>query len=697
MGIPANYVERVYAGWYGKLIGIRHGSNIEGWSYDQIAAKYGEIKGYLFDFKNFAADDDSNGPIFFIRALEDYTCTESITPAQMGRTVLNYVPCEHGFFWWGGYGRSTEHTAYLNLMHGVEAPLSGSMALNGAAVAEQIGGQIFIDTWGLVNPCDYRRAARYAEKMASVTHGGNGVYGGMFVAACVSAAFEEREIMAVINKGLSVIPEDCEYRRMANDVIAFHAAHPGDWRACFAFVRAHYGYDRYPGCCHIIPNAAVVILSLLYGGGRFSDAINICNMCGWDTDCNVANVGAIMGVLVGLEGIDRSWIDPIGDFLACSSVMACMNLRDVANDALFLASLGYRIAGEAYPSEWAAHLDGSAPGFAFPLPGSTHTFRSEGASVAYANIPFAAPSAPRCLEAAIPATDGPVRLYRQTYYRPGDFSDDRYSPSFTPEVFPGQTVHVTLRLRDASAGPVQARAYVYDLYNKRYIYGEPAQVSGWTGLQVRIPAGDGCIGQAGVEIAGQAQKTVVLIDSMTYTGLADYTLDFAKAGVERWNLFHAELSQTSNTKGIWEADDQGACGSCADHAELITGGRNFAGCEILADITPQVGRRHLVCVRVQGAMRGYMAGFWDDELVIIKNDEGVLRRLAARRFSWQRGRAYTLAVEARGAALTLKVDGETCLQALDEENPWLDGCVGLSLREGSRCRIRSLRTRCFEG
>lgn len=69
MKIPADYLKRVYAGWYGKLIGIRHGSNIEGWTYERIAEKYGEISRYLFDFTNFAADDDSNGPIFFIRAL----------------------------------------------------------------------------------------------------------------------------------------------------------------------------------------------------------------------------------------------------------------------------------------------------------------------------------------------------------------------------------------------------------------------------------------------------------------------------------------------------------------------------------------------------------------------------------------------------------------------------------------------------
>ena len=34
--IPDNYMEKLYAGWLGKLIGVRFGAPIEGWSYEQI-------------------------------------------------------------------------------------------------------------------------------------------------------------------------------------------------------------------------------------------------------------------------------------------------------------------------------------------------------------------------------------------------------------------------------------------------------------------------------------------------------------------------------------------------------------------------------------------------------------------------------------------------------------------------------------
>jgi hypothetical protein len=38
----------------------------------------------------------------------------------------------------GVLGNSTEHTAYLRLKSGIDAPRSGSMALNSQVVAEQI-------------------------------------------------------------------------------------------------------------------------------------------------------------------------------------------------------------------------------------------------------------------------------------------------------------------------------------------------------------------------------------------------------------------------------------------------------------------------------------------------------------------------------------------------------------------------------
>ena len=601
--IPDNYMEKLYAGWLGKLIGVRFGAPIEGWSYEQIEKTYGEVEDYLVDYREFAADDDSNGPMFFLRALEDYGL--NATAEEMGLTWLNYAPYEHGFYWWGGYGNSTEHTAYLNLRSGIPAPRSGSVEQNGAAVAEQIGGQIFIDTWGLVNPAAPERAADYARRAASVSHGGNGVYGGMFVAACISAAFCETEIGTVLRKGLSVIPEDCEYRRVAEDLIAYHQAHPENWREAFAYVKANYGYDRYPGACHIIPNSAVMVLSMLYGQGDFSKTLCICNMCGWDTDCNVGNVGCILGTLCGLEGIENRWRKPLNDAFVCSSVMGSLNSMDVPSCVTYIASLAYRIAGETYPERWRAHLEGNAARFHFDLPGSTQGFRvameqEQPEESLLSNWDGA-------LKAVVKRLLRPgyaFRVFRKTHYHPEDFHDSRYDPCFSPQLYPGQTLSVRVK---AESGPLLSAA-LYVRNRQELLKAEPEVLNAgdWTLLRYRIPALPcGCIEEAGVlftALDGWNGTAVVLLDDMDYSGVPDYSVDFNRESVENWSPSHREISQFTYLKGIWRLEDGVLSGSCADFGETYTGGREWTDYRFTASLCPILGEAHRMNFRVQGAV-----------------------------------------------------------------------------------------------
>jgi len=658
-------VERIYAGWYGKLIGIRHGADVEGWSSERIQKEFGEVKGYLFSYRRFAADDDSNGPVFFLRAVDDYGLSPTVE--QMGETLLNYAPFEHGFFWWGGYGRSTEHTAYLNLASGVPAPLSGSVELNGAAVAEQIGGQIFSDIWGLICPGNYRLAADYAGKMSSVTHGGNGIYGGRFIAACVSAAFEDRNIESVVEKGLSVIPEDCAYRRMAEDVRDFFHAHPGSWREALAFVQEKYGYHLYPGCCHIIPNGAVVVLSLLYGGGDFSRTVNIGLMCGWDTDCNVGNIGCIVGVLAGLAGVDKSWRAPVGDFLACSSTLGCMNARDLAADALHFASLAFRIAGEDFPDRYRAPLEGTAPRFHFLLPDSTHGMEAEGGVLENAGGRL-----------RLFASGKRAQIFAITYYRPEDFPDDRYTPSFTPSVYPGQTV----------SARIEGEGFTASLWAE-YTDGARLEKEG-SGpvLTLELPAGDGCVRRIGVSFSGEKEGFTAGLVSMDVSGNPDYILDFQKSGIERF-LTHEEIAQCSQFKGLWRLEDGALHGSCADRGECYTGDIRWRDYSLSSTLTPLVGEEHLLLFRVQGAVRSYAAGFAPGKLVLLKNQNGY-RELASVPFSWERGREYALSVTVRGGEIRLSLDGEERLVYTDAA-PYESGAIGAGVFHGSRCRFGALR------
>src|SRR3569833_2370101 len=137
MEIPGDYVERVYAGVLGKIIGVYLGRPFEGWSYERIMAELGEIDYYVHERRNVplvVTDDDISGTFTFLRALSDYDCSPDLTPAQIGQTWLNYLIEKRTVLWWGGMGHSTEHTAYLRLRRGIPAPQSGSLAANGNIV-----------------------------------------------------------------------------------------------------------------------------------------------------------------------------------------------------------------------------------------------------------------------------------------------------------------------------------------------------------------------------------------------------------------------------------------------------------------------------------------------------------------------------------------------------------------------------------
>ena len=195
--LPADYDERVYAGVLGKIIGVYLGRPFEGWPNAMIEERLGEVDYYVHDKVGvplIVTDDDISGTFTFIRALEDYGCDPQITPKQIGQTWLNYLIKERTVLWWGGMGNSTEHTAYLRLQQGIDAPMSGSMEMNGKVVSEQIGAQIFIDGWAMVMPGDPERAADFARRAGSVSHDGEALYGAQVLAAMEAQAFVEQDI-----------------------------------------------------------------------------------------------------------------------------------------------------------------------------------------------------------------------------------------------------------------------------------------------------------------------------------------------------------------------------------------------------------------------------------------------------------------------------------------------------------------------
>ena len=230
--LPADYAERVYAGVLGKLIGIYLGRPVEGWTFEQIEATFGEMDRYVPDPMGaplIVTDDDLSGTFTFLRALPDHDNDPHLSPEQIGQTWLNYIIYRRTIVWFGGIGDSTEHTAYLRLLQGIPAPASGSIALNGRSVAEQIGAQIFIDGWGMICPGDPERAADFARRAGSVSHDGEAIYGAQVIAAMIAQAFVESDLGKLLDTAVSLIPADSTIARVIADLREWHVAEP-DWR-----------------------------------------------------------------------------------------------------------------------------------------------------------------------------------------------------------------------------------------------------------------------------------------------------------------------------------------------------------------------------------------------------------------------------------------------------------------------------------
>ncbi|THF87156.1 ADP-ribosylglycohydrolase family protein [Deinococcus sp. KSM4-11] len=237
-------------------------------------------------------DDDINYAMLNLAVLEgaglDFT-TEDVATAW-----LSMMPVLTTF--------TAERVAYQNLLEKREPP---ETARHRNPYREWIGAQIRADVWGWAAPGDPALAAALARRDAQLSHTGNGVYAEMWVAAMVAAAFTHADVRAVVEAGLRVIPHGS---RLA-EAVRFALELPGqtqDWEGALDLLQARYGHYHW---VHAINNAALVAAALLYGDGDYSTSICLAVMGGWDTDCNGATVGSIVGTLTG--EVPARWSDPL--------------------------------------------------------------------------------------------------------------------------------------------------------------------------------------------------------------------------------------------------------------------------------------------------------------------------------------------------------------------------------------------------
>lgn len=327
MTMPADQAalkEKISGAWYGRICGCLLGKTVEGmrnyelvpflkesgnWPMhryiystdvtDEVAAKYKfglKTRCFADTVECAPWDDDTN-----------YVVLAQILINKYGR---DFTPNNVLDLWIARQPKNSyctaERVAYLNYTRGFKAP---DTAVYKNPYREWIGAQIRGDYFGYINPGNPELAAEMAWRDASISHVKNGIYGEMFASAMIACAAVTDNIKDIIYGGLAQIPATS--RLYESVVRLINRYDEGVTREeAFADIHATWNDRKDHDWCHTISNALIVVASLLYGEGDFGKSICMSVETGFDTDCNGATVGSIIGIRNGEAGIDEYWKKP---------------------------------------------------------------------------------------------------------------------------------------------------------------------------------------------------------------------------------------------------------------------------------------------------------------------------------------------------------------------------------------------------
>lgn len=690
MSFPIDYAERVYAGVMGKIIGVYLGRPFEGWTYERIMEHLGEIQYYVHDRGDLplhnhqlvVTDDDITGTFTFLRALADYDYSHQLTPAHIGQTWLNYIIENRTVLWWGGLGNSTEHTAYLRLKDGILAPRSGSMEINGKVVSEQIGAQIFIDGWGLIAPGDPALAADVARRAASVSHDGESIYGAQVIAAMTAQAFVESDIDKLLDTATDLIPADSIINRLIADLRDWHAGNPSDWHAARARLAAQYGYDKYGGNCHIVPNHGLVVLSLLYSRGAFNKAQTIVNTCGWDTDCNAANVGCLLGVRNGLMAFEGGpdWRGPVADQLYLPTADGGRAISDAVRETDFILETAHALHG----SPWLPPKGGAR--FHFSFPGSVQGFRAQDERLTLENSPY--PGAPdhRVLTLHYCLRSGEMAAALTPTFVPPEAVDmPGYRLLASPTLYPGQTVLASVLADARNKKPIRVGLLIQTYGENDALVSHPGQsrdiIAGEAAqFEWQIPDLNGApIVRVGISVASaEPSEGAIHLDSLSWRGTPNVSFCRPGNAGRMWKRQWVDAADTfpdESVEAFRVIQNRG-------RGLVIVGTREWNDYSVESTITPHMAKAFGLAARVQGQERYYALLFSDrDKIELIKRLDGEAV-LAERHFAWEFGKSYDLRLHVQKNRIQAWVDGVLLFDVEDPGRLITSGGIALVCEEG---------------
>lgn len=335
VSLPANnlsadaLLDKALGAWQGRASGCLLGKPVEGkraWQIEKYLKSQGRWP--LSAYFSATADDDIAKECGFDRSSlalyeegidkmpEDddtnYTVTglaivkqsgKSFTPENVASFWLNNIPLFHVC--------TAERVAYRNLANSIPPPQSAYFR---NAYREWIGAQIRADFFGYVNPGNPEKAAEFAWRDASISHIKNGIYGEMWVAAMIAAAYVCDDVETVIRAGLAQIPSTSRLTSAIENILNQYKSGMS-YEDAVSDLQSRWNENSFHHWCHTISNAEIVAISLIWGNKDFEKTICRSVMPGLDTDCNGATSGSILGTMLGAKRLPAKWISPMNDTL----------------------------------------------------------------------------------------------------------------------------------------------------------------------------------------------------------------------------------------------------------------------------------------------------------------------------------------------------------------------------------------------
>jgi len=321
--------DRVLGAWLGRCAGCLLGKPVEGWRSERIwgylkdtgafplqnyfrygvpalvQKKYGMEKKPWSSFidlvDHMVEDDDTNYTVTGLAILKKHGA--GFTPEDVANFWLENIPLLHTC--------TAERVAYKNFTQNIWPPRSGGYR---NVYREWIGAQIRGDFFGYAALGRPELAAEFAWRDASISHVKNGIYGEMWVAAMLASAPFLAEPRQVILAGLGEVPARS---RLAEDIGVILEWHDQGLTLDEAIRRIHHRWDEKFShhWCHTNSNAQIVSMALLWGEGDLEKSICGAVQAAFDTDCNGATVGSVVGMMRGAKNLPEKWISPLNDRL----------------------------------------------------------------------------------------------------------------------------------------------------------------------------------------------------------------------------------------------------------------------------------------------------------------------------------------------------------------------------------------------